>query len=194
MKYKLLCIDIDGTLLDDQKRLLPQVKESIKKVADKGVHIVLASGRMPAGVNLIEKELGIKCIKVCNAGTYILSGDECIGAEYLSLETMKRVYTDITEKYKIPLWIFCGKSWYVTGTDQYVEREIHIIKCEPVVIDAISLAGKWQCENTRPNKLLVAAEPQKIKQIYQEMKEQDLEDIDMACSAADFIEIFPKGV
>ena len=34
MKYKLLCIDIDGTLLDDQKKLLPQVKESIKKVAD----------------------------------------------------------------------------------------------------------------------------------------------------------------
>lgn len=194
MKYKLLCIDIDGTLLDDQKKLLPQVKESIKKVAGKGVHIVLASGRMPAGVSLIEKELGVKCIKACSAGTYILSGDECIGAGYLSLETMKSVYTDIAEKYKIPLWIFCGKSWYVTSTDQYVEREIHTIKREPVVVDAISLAGKWECESTRPNKLLVAAEPQKLKHIYKEMKEKDWKDIDMACSAADFIEIFPKGM
>ncbi len=194
MKYKLLCIDIDGTLLDDQKKLLPQVKERIKKVAGKGVHIVLASGRMPAGVGLIEKELGVKCIKACSAGTYILSGDECIGAGYLSLETMKSVYTDIAEKYKIPLWIFCGKSWYVTSTDQYVEREIHTIKREPVVVDAISLAGKWECESTRPNKLLVAAEPQKLKHIYKEMKEKDWKDIDMACSAADFIEIFPKGM
>ncbi|MCX4327942.1 MAG: Cof-type HAD-IIB family hydrolase [Lachnospiraceae bacterium] len=194
MKYKLICIDIDGTLLDDQKRILPQVKESIRKVAAKGVHIVLASGRMPAGVESVEKELGVKCIKACNAGTYILLNDECIGAEYLSLETMKSVYTDIAEKYKIPLWIFCGRAWCVTGTDQYVEREIHVIGREPVFTDVASLAGKWAYENIRPNKLLVAAEPQKIQKIYSEMKEHNWEDIDMACSADDFIEIFPKGV
>jgi len=194
MKYKLICIDIDGTLLDDQKRLLPQVKESIRKVADKGVHIVLASGRMPAGVEPIEEELGVKCIKACNAGTYILLDDKCIGAEYLSLETMKNVYTDIAEKYKIPLWIFCGRTWCVTDTDQYVEREIRVIGREPVIAGAMPLAEKWAYENIRPNKLLVAAEPGKIQQIYREIKENNYEDIDVACSADEFIEIFPKGV
>lgn len=70
MKYKLICMDIDGTLLDDDKKLLPQVKQSLLDVAKKGVYIALASGRMPAGVDNIEKELGIQCIKICNAGTY----------------------------------------------------------------------------------------------------------------------------
>ena len=36
MKYSLICTDIDGTLLDQNKVLLPQVKEALKKEADKG--------------------------------------------------------------------------------------------------------------------------------------------------------------
>ena len=48
MKYSLICTDIDGTLLDQNKVLLPQVKEALKKEADKGVKIALVSGRMPA--------------------------------------------------------------------------------------------------------------------------------------------------
>ena len=69
MKYSLICTDIDGTLLDQNKVLLPQVKEALKKEADKGVKIALVSGRMPAGVELIEQELGISCVKVCHAGS-----------------------------------------------------------------------------------------------------------------------------
>ncbi len=194
MKYKLICIDIDGTLLDDQKRLLPQVKESIRKVADKGIHIALISGRMPAGVDAVEKELGIQCIKACNAGTYILLDNKCICAEYLPLETMKSIYINIAEKYKIPLWIFCGRAWCVTGIDKYVERETKIIKQTPVVVDLVSLAEKWAVENIRPNKLLIAAEPQKLKQIYHELGEYRHSGIDMAYSAVTFIEIFPRGI
>ena len=42
-RIKLICADIDGTLLDDNKRVLPQVKESLRNVAESGVRIALAS-------------------------------------------------------------------------------------------------------------------------------------------------------
>ena len=58
MKYSLICTDIDGTLLDQNKSITSSGKRSIeKKEADKGVKIALVSGRMPAGVELIEQEL-----------------------------------------------------------------------------------------------------------------------------------------
>ncbi|MGL4790200.1 MAG: HAD family hydrolase, partial [Anaerotignaceae bacterium] len=79
MKYKLICMDIDGTILNDEKKLLPEVKQAILDVAKKGVHVVLASGRFPVGVDSIEKELGIPCIKICTAGTYTVLDNECIG-------------------------------------------------------------------------------------------------------------------
>ncbi len=127
MEYKLLCFDIDGTLLDDQKRISDSVKISLRNASNMGIRIVLASGRMPAGVELIENELGIDCIKICNAGTYILAEGNCIDSKYLSLDSMKSIYENIAEKKDIPLWIFREKAWYVTGIDSYVEREMQII-------------------------------------------------------------------
>ena len=44
MKYKLLVIDVDGTLLNDQKQITPHTKSAILKAQQMGVHIVLASG------------------------------------------------------------------------------------------------------------------------------------------------------
>lgn len=194
MKYKLICVDIDGTLLDDDKKLLPQVKKTIRDVAKMGIQIALVSGRMPAGVDSIEKELGVPCIKVCNAGAYMVLGDQCIYSEHLLPSTMKRVYKEFAEKNHVPLWIFREEEWFVTSVDQYIEREIKIIQYQPQIVTVDGLAAQWIREGTGPNKVLIAAEPKKLWAIYQQMKEQVWTDIDIARSADIFLEIFPKGM
>lgn len=193
MKYKLICIDIDGTLLDENKKLLPQVKQRISDAAKTGIRIALVSGRLPAGVEVVEKELGIPCIKICNAGAYIISDEQCIRSTYFSTNTMKRIYEEIAQKNQVHLWIFREKEWYVTGIDFYIEREIKIVLYQPQVVQVESLAEQWTREQTGPNKMLIAAEPKKIREIYRQIKEGDFSDIEIACSAEEFIEIFPKG-
>ena len=193
-KYRLICADIDGTLLDDNKRLLPQVKQSLRNAAKKGIRIALASGRMPAGVDLIEKELGIPCIKICNAGTYVCLGEQCIAMETLLPDTMKNIYLHMAKKNHLPLWIFQEREWYVTDVDHYIEREIEIIHYRPEVVSVDQMADQWNREKKGPNKLLIAADPEIIRNIEQEMAAWNLPDIDMACSSDTFLEIFPKGV
>lgn len=192
--YRLICVDIDGTLLDDEKKLLPQVKQSLRNAAKKGIRIALASGRMPAGVDLLEEELGIPCIKICNAGTYVFLGDKCIAMETLLPSTMKNIYLHMAKKNNLPLWIFQEREWYVTDVDHYIEREIEIIRYHPEVVSVDKLADQWNREKTGPNKLLIAADPEIIRNIQQEMTAWNLPDVDMACSADTFLEIFPKGV
>lgn len=193
-KYKLICADIDGTLLDDSKRLLPQVKESLRNAAKKGIRIALASGRMPAGVEKVEKELGISCIKICNAGTYVILGDQCISMETLLPGTVENIYFDIAKKNQLPLWIFREREWYVTDIDHYIEREIEIIRYHPKIVSVEKITEQWAEEKTGPNKLLIAADPEIITAVHQEMEEKKWPDIDMACSADTFLEIFPKGI
>lgn len=193
-KYKLLCFDIDGTLLDDEKRVADSVKKSLRKASEMGLYIALASGRMPAGIELIEKELEIDCIKICNAGTYILMEDKCIDSKKLSIDSMRGIYFSIAEKKNVPLWIFQEKDWYVTGIDSYVEREMQIIPYQPEVVTVDGLARRWQKEGKLPNKLLIAGSPEMIRSIHQDMKDGAWTDVDMACSADTFLEIFPKGV
>lgn len=194
MRYKLICIDIDGTLLDDDKKLHPEVKKCLNSASERGVQIALASGRMPAGVELIEKELGIECIKICNAGTYILKGGACMNTSYLSNNDMRDIYHRYARKKGIPLWIFSGKDWYITAEDKFTKREITIIPYQPQVVDLEQLADRWDKEGRQPNKLLVAAEPKLISEIYQDMEERGYQEISMARSADIFLEIFPKGV
>lgn len=46
MKYKMVCIDMDGTLLKKRKAVSKESKKTIKEVADKGVKVVITTGRL----------------------------------------------------------------------------------------------------------------------------------------------------
>ena len=45
MTYKLIALDLDGTLKSTDKQILPKTKAILQELAKRGVVIVLASGR-----------------------------------------------------------------------------------------------------------------------------------------------------
>lgn len=59
MDYKLIALDMDGTLLNSKKEITEQNKEAISKAMAQGVKIVLNSGRAYDGIAYAYKELGI---------------------------------------------------------------------------------------------------------------------------------------
>lgn len=61
MKYKLLVLDVDGTLLNDEKKISKRTLNTLRKVQQMGVRIMLASGRPTYGLLPLAKtlELGI---------------------------------------------------------------------------------------------------------------------------------------
>lgn len=198
MKYKLICLDIDGTLLDNEKNLRPRVAEVIRQAAGKGARIVLNSARMPAGVEPIEKKLGIPCIKICDGGSYILDGDKCISTKHFSTASMEEIFQQCAKKNNLNLWIFHDRDWYVTGMDEQIEKEIKIIGYQPKIVRVEELTADWEKEQTGPSKLLIHARPQLINQVKDEMAEKIRlgiwSDISMAKSADFFLEIFPKNI
>lgn len=47
MNYKLLVLDLDGTLTNSKKEITPFTRETLLQAQEKGLHLVLASGRPP---------------------------------------------------------------------------------------------------------------------------------------------------
>lgn len=62
MKYKVLALDLDGTLTNSQKKITPRTKETLIKAQQQGLKIILASGRPPFGIKPIAEELELKKI------------------------------------------------------------------------------------------------------------------------------------
>lgn len=57
---KLVAIDIDGTLLNDERQITLEVREAIQQAIAQGVKIVITTGRPMPGVQPILDELGIQ--------------------------------------------------------------------------------------------------------------------------------------
>lgn len=57
--YKLIATDLDGTLLDKNRIIHKENVKPIKKALEKGVKIVMCSGRPHSSINEYEKELGL---------------------------------------------------------------------------------------------------------------------------------------
>ena len=190
---RLLCLDLDGTLLNDHKEIDPRDVEAVQKAAADGVTIALITGRMPAATENIVKTLQVSCILACNAGTYILEKGSCIYSEYLPLEAMQKVY-GVAQEHELPLWIFRHEDWMVTDLDEAVEEEIRTIRHMPQIMNYQNLEKEWAAAKKAPNKLLIGANPSKVQEIYTILQEMNVNGMDMACSAPNFLEIFPKGM
>ena len=72
MKYKLLVLDVDGTLLNDEREISKRTLAALLKVQQMGVRIVLASGRPTYGLMPRAKTL-----ELGNYGGFVLSYNGC---------------------------------------------------------------------------------------------------------------------
>ena len=77
MKYKLLALDVDGTLLNSDNQISERTLATLIKIQQMGIRIVLASGRPTYGLLPLAKQLGMG-----SYGGYIISynGGQIINA------------------------------------------------------------------------------------------------------------------
>ena len=73
--YKLVAIDLDGTLLDSYGQISDRNKNAIKNAINKGTKIVLASGRGAMSVQNFGNEIGANEYAICGNGAMIYEFD-----------------------------------------------------------------------------------------------------------------------
>ena len=83
--YKLVAIDIDGTLLNSYGEISNKNIETIKKAKEKNVEIVLASGRPIVSVKNLANQIGADNYMICGNGaiTYDIQNEKIIYDRFL---------------------------------------------------------------------------------------------------------------
>lgn len=72
MTFRLLALDVDGTLVDRSLKLSPRTRRAVARAIDAGVHVTLASGRLYHQVEVFARELGIREPLICNQGALVM--------------------------------------------------------------------------------------------------------------------------
>ena len=78
MDCRLIAIDLDGCLLDDQWQVGQRSLKTIQAASRQDVTIVLASGRMPFAIRRTAKKLQVPAILVAYNGAWVLDEEETI--------------------------------------------------------------------------------------------------------------------
>lgn len=90
---KLLCIDMDGTLLSSEGEISKRTLKDIKAASEKGVKVVVCTGRVFTSASFYSELIGVKAPVIASNGAYIREKDrdEVIYKGLLGMENCKRV-------------------------------------------------------------------------------------------------------
>jgi Cof subfamily protein (haloacid dehalogenase superfamily) len=90
---KIVFFDIDGTLLDHDKKLPDATKEAIKTLQANGTYVAIATGRAPFMYEGLREELSVESFISFN-GQYVVFENQVIYTNPLDLEKLEELLAD----------------------------------------------------------------------------------------------------
>ena len=122
MSYKLIALDIDGTLINSSHQLTDGVKRAIKKAKEKGVKVVLCTGRPLNGVEKFLDELNLK-----EEGDYAATFNGALVQDTFTENPISHLtlkYEDLVDLYNLSLEVGSRSHFYDTKTLYTFNRDI----------------------------------------------------------------------
>lgn len=194
MKYKLLVLDLDGTLTNSQKELTPFTHQILIDAQQQGLQLILASGRPTYGIVPLARQLEME-----QYGGYILSFN---GGKVIEAKTGRVLYEqalppDIMpllyqRSYEAGLTILSYKDKYIlteNAADKYVKYESFLTKMK------IRETDNFLRDLPLPaDKCLVVGEPEELVPLEEKLRQELSSRINVYRSEAFYLELVPKGV
>ena len=187
MQYKILALDLDGTLTNTDKIITPRTKAALQAAAQKGVCIVLASGRPTVGIEPLAKELELE--KYGGGKIIDCKTGETLVQYAFPADLIEPVCTFSRYWNVVPLTY--DRNGIVTEdpATPYVQAEARINRIPVRQVENLP------AEVTYPiNKLLLTGDPADMPHVEELMQQEFAGKLSICRSQPFFIETMPLGV
>jgi Cof subfamily protein (haloacid dehalogenase superfamily) len=186
--YKLIGLDLDGTLLDSRKKISDTTLHVLREVQARGIRIVLASGRPLAGMRPYLKQLGL-----CSDHDYVVyfngslvenvATGETIHKQVLNATSVKMI-ARIARELGTNTHAFSQSLGLITPQEtSFTRLEASINGISIHELDFESLA-----DDHPMIKAMIVDEPDKLSAIIQQLPETLFKQFTIVRSAAHFLE------
>jgi Cof subfamily protein (haloacid dehalogenase superfamily) len=193
MSFKVLCSDLDGTLLSTKNDVSEFTVSEINRVKE-NLRIILVSARMPKSMAYLQKRMAIQENPIiCYNGALILENDKELSSTMVSSENTELLNT-LCQSYQIKLGLYCKDEWCVSETSERVKKEVFNTKANPIFESTEQTIERWGKRNRGPHKIMLMGTKVSMDQITQKLADGFSNYINHYRSNDTLIEIAPKSV
>lgn len=194
MKYKLLVLDLDGTLTNTRKEVTEHTRTTLIKAQEQGLKVVLASGRPTYGIAPLANLLQLNKFE-----GYVLSYN---GGEIIDWKTGNLLYKNLLDPKILPYLYQCAcenNFAIVTYEGEYVLTEHpndkYVLKEALLNVMKIKKVDNFIKAIHHPiAKCLIVGEPTRLAILEKKMYEQLHDQMGVFRSEPYFLELVPKGI
>ncbi|MFI3287225.1 MAG: Cof-type HAD-IIB family hydrolase [Rikenellaceae bacterium] len=194
MSYKLLVLDIDGTLTNNNKEITPRTLAALKAVQQRGVKLVLASGRPTYGIVHLAEELEMQ-----RYGGYILSYN---GGKIIEVNSGEVIFETTLDRELVPMLYAraVAKGMQILS---YVQKDIVCEDIENEYVKYESFLTKMSLRKVEsfvseisfaPDKCLIVGDPEKVIELQRELNEEYGDRMGAYRSEPFYLEAVPLGI
>lgn len=193
MKYKILALDIDGTLVGSDHKILPQTREALIAAQKKGLKVVLASGRPTPGMMALSKELALE-----EHGGFVLSYNGgritnmqtgvIVHEQFLTPAEAHEIY-DLAKSLNVNIMAYDENDILTVDFDEYIQLESEI---NAMPLREINSFKEAVVNNTI--KTLTTGTPERIAEVERVYLEKFGARFSICRSMPFFLEVMPQGI
>lgn len=185
MKYRLLALDLDGTLLNSCKEVTPAVKRALEWAKNRGVRVVLSTGRIVGEAAEFARELPCDDLMVTAGGTAIAtaSDERILQSWEMPCEIGAKVVEAVQSR-PVRVMIYVGSKIYIneySNRDFVVNYRVEGFHANKIVTEDI--AGEIRKNHLCVTKVYALGEREVLEQALAEIR--PLPGITITSSGAD---------
>jgi Cof subfamily protein (haloacid dehalogenase superfamily) len=188
---KLIVSDLDGTLLDQSKKVSQRERDALHQIRGQGIELCLASGRMHSDIRMVMEEIGIEAHSVSQNGAFIHHRDGQFLQSTLFQPALAGQIFELAKPYEL-VKLFCsGETNYITHMTE-ASAIIQSRMFQPFVIH--EQAGTALVHDLRVCKFSFFGEMEQLMKVKEELKDRLGDHITMYIAERDCLDIMPLHV
>ncbi|MFK7813173.1 MAG: Cof-type HAD-IIB family hydrolase [Maribacter sp.] len=193
MKFKILCSDLDGTLLSTKSDVSEFTISEISRIRET-IRIILVSARMPQSMTYLQERLRIQNQPIiCYNGALVLDGTKKVFSRAINFNAVKELYR-ISEEVNIKLGLYHDREWYVEETSERVEKEIKYTKATPIFRNTSTTLKDWENRKISAHKIMLMGTKASADTIFPILINSLSNEMNIYRSNDTLIEVAPKSV
>ena len=194
MGYKLIAMDLDGTLNNDEKKITPRTREALMAAQSAGIRLALASARPSPG---LRKERDALCMRenggvlmAYNGGRIVdAATDHVLFETCMPLEAAQEVLRAL-EKLPVTPILDDGRQFYVTDRNGYkVDYE-----CRNNNMSCVEVENLAEFLQFAPVKILMSVDPAAIAGVQAQIAQLLPAELAVVQTAAFYLEVIPRAI